>query len=78
VKFGNYMGGSVSTILEEAIPEIRDKRNFYDQLVTDLFSRGLINTDKNGMHSMMTDSGIFSSRTTDSGQLFMKFITSPA
>ncbi len=77
VKFGNYMGGSVTTILEEAIPELRDKGTFYDQLITDLFNRGLINTDKNGMNSMMTDSGMFSRRTTDTGQTFLKFITSP-
>jgi hypothetical protein len=77
VKFGNYMGGSVTTILEEAIPELKDKRTFYDQLITDLFNRGLINTDKNGMNSMMTDSGMFSRRTTDTGQLFLKYMTKP-
>ena len=77
VKFGSYMGGSVTTILEEGIPELKDKRAFYDQLVTDLFNRGLINTDSNGMHAMMTDSGMFSRRTTDTGKVFLKFIAKP-
>jgi hypothetical protein len=77
VKFGNYVGGSVTTILEEAIPELRDKRAFYDQLLTDLFNRGLINTDANGMNGLMTDSGMFTRRTTDTGRAFIKFITSP-
>jgi hypothetical protein len=77
VKFGSYMGGSVTTILEEAIPELRDKRVFYDQLLTDLFNRGLTNTDANSMNAMMTDSGMFARRTTDTGRVFLKFITRP-
>jgi hypothetical protein len=77
VRFGNYMGGAVSTILEEAIPELRDKRAFYDQLFTDLSNRGLTSTDRNSMHAMMTESGMFDRRTTDTGRVFLKFITSP-
>ena len=77
VKFGSYMGGSVTTILEEAIPELRDNRVFYDQLLTDLFNRGLTNTDANSMNAMMTDSGMFARRTTDTGRVFLKFITRP-
>jgi hypothetical protein len=77
VHFGNYMGGAVSTILEEAIPELRDKRSFYDQLFTDLFNRGLTGTDKNDMNATGTESGMFSRRTTDTGRAFLKFITSP-
>lgn len=77
VKFGSYMSGSVATILEEGIPELRDKRAFYDQLSIDLFNRGLTNADLTVMHGGMTKSGMFARRTTDSGRMFLKFITSP-
>lgn len=77
VKFGSYMMASISTILEEAIPEFKDKRGFYDQLMTDLFNRGLTGTDKNGLHVGMSDVGIFTPQTTDTGRAFLNFITSP-
>ena len=74
VTFGSYMAGGVSTILEEAIPELKGRRGFYDQLVRDLHARGLINIDQNGIHVMMSDSGMFASRTTEEGRKFLTFI----
>lgn len=74
VTFGSYMAGGVSTILEEAIPELKGRRGFYDQLVRDLHARGLINIDQNGIHVMMNDSGMFASRTTEEGKKFLTFI----
>jgi hypothetical protein len=74
VRFGSYMAGGVSTILEEAIPELKGRRGFYDQLVRDLHTRGLINIDQNGIHVMMTQSGMFASRTTEEGKKFLIFI----
>ena len=73
VKFGNYSAGGVSTILEEAIPELKGRREFYDQLVRDLYAKGLLNTDEIGMHALMTDAGMFSSRTTELGKKFLAF-----
>lgn len=74
VKFGNYMAGGVSTILEEAIPVLKGRREIYDQLVQDLYAKGLLNIDKNGLHTMMTETGMFASRTTEIGKKFLEFV----
>jgi hypothetical protein len=74
VKYGSYAGGSPSHLLEEAIPQLGGRREFYDQIVRDLYSRGLINTDANGMHAMMTSNGMFARRTSEIGHNFLKFI----
>lgn len=73
VGLGITMGGA-SHGLEAAFPELRDQRAIYDPIVQDLFNRGLLNTDKNGLHTMMTDSGILASRTTELGSLFLKYV----
>lgn len=69
-----YMGGA-STILEHTFPELSGRREFYDQLVKDLFSRGLMSTDS--LHVTVSEQGMFASRTTAMGQQFISFITSP-
>jgi len=75
VKFGSYMAGGVSRILEEAIPELKERREFYDQLVRDLYGKGLVNIDEKGIHILMTESGMFASRTTENGRKFLEFLT---
>jgi hypothetical protein len=67
--------GSISSILELALPELEGRRELYDQVVKDLFSRGLIGTDS--LHSIMSSAGIFAPRTTDMGKRFIDFVTSP-
>jgi len=71
----NMMADSISSVLELAIPELEGKRDTYDQVVKDLFSRGLIGTGS--LHALTTPAGIFASRTTDFGKRFIKFVTSP-
>jgi len=71
----NISAGAISHVLEAAFPDLQGERNFYDQVVKDLFSRGLINTD--GIHVTMTSQGIYASRTTKMGNAFIDFITSP-
>ncbi len=66
---------SPAQVLECRFPALRGRREFYDQIVRDLFNRGLMNTES--LHVTMTASGIFASRTTDMGKRFIKFITSP-
>src|SRR3989338_4766599 len=39
------IGGGLSVLLEKVYPELRDKRAFYDQVWTDLYSRGLVIAD---------------------------------
>jgi hypothetical protein len=73
VNLGAVMGGA-RVGLEAAFPELRDQREIYDPIVQDLFNRGLLNLDKSGLHTMMTDSGILASRTTELGRKFLTYI----
>ena len=76
ISYPNWsMGGGPVAVLEHTFPELQGRREFYDQLVKDLFSRGLMTTDS--LHTMMPEQGMFASRTTAMGKQFMKFITSP-
>ncbi len=65
--------GSLSQLLEVAVPELRGQREFYDQVVRDLESRGLM--VHGGIHGMMTASGMLASRTTNWGKEFLQFIS---
>lgn len=71
---GISMGG-LSTVLEHNLPILRGRRDLYDQLWKDLFSRGLVNTD--GLHTTMSGSGLTSKRTTGLGDAFLQFISEP-
>ncbi|PZN76515.1 MAG: hypothetical protein DM484_16295 [Candidatus Methylumidiphilus alinenensis] len=70
----NINMGALSNVLESNIPELRGRRNIYDQFWRDLFSRGLVNTE--GLHVMMTGQGLASKRTTSLGDDFLSFIMS--
>lgn len=69
-----YMG-SPADILELAISELKEKRSFYDLIVKDLYAKGLLNTES--LHVAMTGDGTLAKRTTDFGDLFVAYITSP-
>ena len=72
--FQQVTTGELSLILEEAFPEIKDRRDFYDQIWKDLYSRGLVNTE--GLHVTMSGSGLMSRRATSIGEAFIKYISS--
>lgn len=69
-----YAGGP-DHVLESAYPELKNRRDFYDQIWKDLFQKGLVNNDS--LHIMMTGRGIFEKRTTDLGDKFLGFIAAP-
>lgn len=71
---GLSMGG-LSNVLEHCIPELRNRRDIYDQLWKDLYSRGLVNTD--GLHVTMSGSGLASRRTTGLGEALLQFTAEP-
>ncbi len=75
VTYPNWSMGGPSTVLEHTFPELRERRDFYDQIVKDLFVRGLMNIES--LHVTMTSQGMFASRTTDMGKQFINFIKSP-
>jgi hypothetical protein len=71
----SFIMGGLSSILEDALPELRDKRPIYDQIWTDLYQRGLVNTQ--GLHSTMSGTGLFARRTSELGARFLAFIQEP-
>jgi len=75
ITYQSYGMGSPGTILEKSFTELSGRRDLYDLFVKDLFSRGLMSTDS--LHTSMSESGMFASRTTDMCKQFLKFITSP-
>ena len=75
IKFPSFTSGSPSTILELAFEELQGKQETYTLFVKDLFARGLLSTDS--LHTMMTEGGMFASRTTTLGNQFLDFIMSP-
>ena len=67
--------GGVSTLIERGFPELRNRRDFYDQLGKDLYARGLINGDN--FHVTGTGHGLMQSKTTNMGKTFLSYIKSP-
>lgn len=74
-KLPNIYMGAISSALEDAFHELKGNRTFYDLIIKDLFSQGLINTES--IHTMMTGSGVFAPRTTELGNQFIQYITTP-
>jgi len=73
----NIAMGSPVSLLVIAFPELGKDREFYDQILNDLYLKGLVNTTKESFHTMMTTQGIFSPRTKEMGKKFIRFITEP-
>jgi len=71
------IGGSMSDLLEQVYPELRGRRDFYDQIMRDLRVRGFLNSGEDVLHVMMTGSGILAKRTTEPADRFVAFISSP-
>ena len=66
-----------ATVLEHTFSELSERRDFYDQLTRDLYSRGLIDRDKDFLHTTTTSMGMIESHTTKMGKDFIKYIESP-
>lgn len=77
IKYPAWHMGGPSTVLEYTFQELRGQRGFYDQVVSDLFSRGLMNSDTSALHTTMTAAGMFDKRITPMGENFLRFISSP-
>lgn len=64
--------GGLGTVLEHNIPELRGRRELYDQLSKDLYNRGLLNTDN--LHVTMSGNGLAQRRTTGLGEDLLQLI----
>ena len=77
VGYPNWSTGGLSSVMEHTFSELRGQRAFYDQIVNDLYSRGLMSSDASGLHTTMTAAGMFTKRTTPMGDGFLAFVSSP-
>jgi hypothetical protein len=68
--------GILFDLLVKAYPELQSQRILCDQIGRDLYGRGLSGTDN--FHAMTSGSGMYSQRTTEMGQAFLKFTLPPA
>jgi hypothetical protein len=71
----NLMSGALSQVLENAFPELRGQRDFYDSVWRDLYLRSLVGTEN--LHAMGTGTGLGQKRTTKIGDKFLAFIEGP-
>jgi len=71
---GISMGG-LSTVLEQAIPDLRNRRDIYGQLWKDLYARGLVSAE--GLHVTMSRNGLAAQRTTSLGEALLRFVSEP-
>ncbi len=75
IQFTGYPFGSMSILVGKAFPELSGRRNLYDLIWKDLYSRALVTTE--GLHTTMSGSSIIDKRTTEIAKLFLDYIKSP-
>ena len=73
----NLSMGGLSDVLEHNIPDLRGRRELYDQLWKDLYSRGLVAIN-DGLPNHDESGHGAKKRTTGLGDAFLKFIAEPA
>ncbi len=71
----NWHSGGREQLLEFAYPELANKRTFYDPIVSDLHTKGLLSTDS--LHTMMTRSGMTQPAITEWGGHLVLMIREP-
>ena len=66
-------GGSISSVIQEAFPELIKQDELLDLIWNDLHKAGFHKTS--GIKTIMTGDSVLSERTTSFGKQFIKFIT---
>ena len=74
VNYRPALSSSLSGFIEAAFPELRERKDFYQQLWAELGQAGLASS---GLAGMMTETGWLASRTTDRGKKFLLFVSEP-
>ena len=75
IEYPNWSMGGVGTVVEFTFPELKNNREFYDQITKDLFNNGLLNGYN--LHVTVTGGGMFNALCTNQGIQFLKYIEEP-
>ncbi len=75
IKPREYMMGSPITPLQEFYPELENKDSFINLIVNDLYNKGIFNVKD--LNCTMTSNGMYSSRLTEYGMRFLRYIKYP-
>lgn len=70
----SFLSGSPLNLIEIAYPDLKEEKEYLNKIILDLYQNGLINTQS--LSTTMTESGMYSSRTTNFGNDFLSFISS--
>jgi hypothetical protein len=73
-QYGSSMG-SIGKALNDVYTDLKTNESFRNQLVLDLYNRGLTKVDTGMLNIMMTSQGAYESRTTNYGDDFLAFIS---
>lgn len=68
-----YAMGAPILLLQEFYPELKEREDFVKNIVSDLYNKGILSI--NDLNCSMSSSGMYSSRLTEYGSRFLKFIT---
>jgi hypothetical protein len=69
----SYMAGSISSVIKEAFPELKNQDHLLDLIWNDIGTAGFHRTS--GIKTTMTGDGVLSDRTTPLGKQFIEFIS---
>jgi hypothetical protein len=72
-EFKDIQAGGLAIILEDAFPNLRGGRGFYDQFWKDLHSRSLVKQES--LQKAMTKSTLMDKNTTNTGEKFLIYIS---
>ncbi|MGO4500065.1 hypothetical protein AB4114_29745 [Paenibacillus sp. 2RAB27] len=70
--------GGVRHIINMRFPELVGQKEFTNQIVNDLYSRGLISSNSDILNATMSWTGMVAPRTSDMGRQFLLYITTPS
>jgi len=78
LRLPNSSIGNIEMVVSLAFPDFKAQKGFYEMLINDLYSRGLIRINSSaGLYTTQSFSGVLSPHTTPLGVKFLTFIANP-
>lgn len=77
LSYNDLFGQGPGEFFYRFYPELRIKEGFTKQIINDLYQKGLIDYDSSIFYAKISINEQLSSRTTDTGKEFLRFISTP-